>query len=187
MNGLNFEQWRSSDTNNNSVLSLLSSSGGLGQKKKSHLLLFVEAQRIKQSQQWWRGTDLFKYWHSPSFASSLSCCGRASLFFLQPQSLSSLPLGKWRPRRQTGALHLVNLGGVWCKTNGSASITPLPAPPGSSHMALQWLLCHGICSPSPPQQQLITHHRSIGDTEAEVDKFINDNNEDDEDDDNINN
>lgn len=55
------------------------------------------------------------------------------------------------------------------------------------------MLCHGICSltasPSPPQARsnssLTTKQR--WETEAEVDKFINDNNEDDEDDDNINN
>lgn len=53
--------------------------------------------------------------------------------------------------------------------------------------------CRGICgptvSPGPPRahrnSSLTTKPR--WDTEAEVDKFINDNNEDDDDDDNINN
>ena len=67
---------------------------------------------------------------------------------------------------------------------------PRPFPPGSSRMVVA-MLCHGICSlPMSAclplsSQKLTTKQR--WDTEAEVDKFINDNNEDDEDDDNINN
>lgn len=43
-------------------------------------------------------------------------------------------------------------------------------------------------APARPEHPA-THHspQNSGDAEAEVDKFINDNNEDDEDDDNINN
>lgn len=137
-------------------------------KKKSHLPLFVEAQRIKQSQQWWRGTDLLKYLHLCFLLPLLPPEG-VRLYFssrrLQPQSLSLLRLGKWRPRRQTGALHLVNPEGIWHKTNGSGSVTP-PCSTWLISYGVAVMLCHGICSltanPSPPPSthQLITHHKT---------------------------
>ena len=71
--------------------------------KESHLLMFVEAQRIKQSQQRWRATDRWKYLHLCCFASPRKC---ASAFF-QSSEFVFLGLGKCRPRRRTGALHLV--------------------------------------------------------------------------------
>lgn len=58
-----------------------------------------------------------------------------------------------------------------------------------------WLVSRGVVglvalprAPARPEHPA-THHspQNSGDAEAEVDKFINDNNEDDEDDDNINN
>lgn len=108
---------------------------------------------------------------------------------LQPQSLPSLRLGKWRPRRQTGALHLVNPEEFWHKTNGFGSVPPPRSTWLTSH-GVAAMRRRGICSltvsPGPARARsnssLTTkQHR---DTEAEVDKFINDNNEDD---DNINN
>lgn len=144
--------------------------------QKSHLLLFVGAQRIKQSQQWWRGVDLFKYLHLWFWLLGSPCPPPSpkafDYFSSQPRSLSFLRLGKWRPRRQTGALHLVNPGGVWHKTNGSGS-----AVPASLHLA-RLERRRGAAASRDKQ------HADAG---AEVDKFINDNNEDGEDDDNINN
>lgn len=97
-------------------------------KKKSHLPLFVEAQRIKQSQQWWRGTDLLKYLHScflslplPPEGASIFLHSRASVF-----EFVFLRLGKWQPRRQTGALHHAAPEGLRHKTNGSGSVAPPP-------------------------------------------------------------
>ncbi len=68
-----------------------------------------------------------------------------------------------------------------------------PPPPCSTWLVsygIAAMLRRGICSlacESP--KHTATHHspQNSTDTEAEVDKFINDNNEDNEDDDNINN
>lgn len=62
-------------------------------------------------------------------------------------------------------------------------------PPFLFHLAAA-MLHHGTCSPRSlerHQQQVIHQHRNSRDGRAEVDEFINDNNEGDEDDDNINN
>lgn len=69
---------------------------------------------------------------------------------------------------------------------------PAPVPPGSCHAASQRCRVVGLVAlpraPARPEHPA-SHHspQNSGDAEAEVDKFINDNNEDDEDDDNINN
>lgn len=165
-------------------------------QKESHLPLFVEAQRIKLSQQWWRGTDLLKYLHLCFLC--LSCPPaprRASMFFHSQASVFEfvfLWLDKCRPLRQTSPLHLVAPEGVWHKTNRSGGTIP-PRSTWLISYAIAVMLCHGICSVTSGLGPTRAHGISSlttkqhWDSGAEVDKFINDNNEDDEDDDNINN
>lgn len=109
------------------------------------------------------------------------------------ESLSSLRLGKWQPRRQTGALHLVTPEGPRHETNESGSV----APPRSTWLisrrcgrAASWGF---VASPSRSQRDRAARTRrgksslTTKTPRPQVDKFINDNNEVDEDDDNINN
>ena len=125
---------------------------------ESHLILFVEAQRIKQSQQWWRGTDLLKYLHLCVFVSPFSPWRLESIFPLFTRSLSLLRFGKWQPLRQTGALHLVNPEGVRYKTNGSGSVTP----PRSTWLISHAVICHGSCSlTSSPRRPLERRNSSL--------------------------
>lgn len=93
------------------------------------------------------------------FVSPASPRRRLSTFLRSQASLFEfvfLQLGKWQPRRQTGALHHAAPRGLWHKTNGSGRVAP-PLSTCLVSCGVAAMLRRGICSVSTSPQHPATH------------------------------